>query len=286
MRYAVVGGDRRSVLLAEQLQREGHRVHSFALEKAELPAGIPRDSTLQACTYGADCVLLPTPAERGGLLYAPLGLSAPPMDEVIASLWPGALVLGGGFAEATAELALREKLRLEDLLRRPDFLQANAAITAEGAIGVLLRESERTLLSSRCLVAGWGRIGKLLALRLAALGARVTVAARKRADRAEAEALGLRALDYGQLEGIAGELDFVINTVPARVLSDALLCCLPGDALLLELASPPGGFDPQRAQNIGLQALAAPGLPGRSAPASAAALIRQTAAQILSEQEE
>ena len=40
MRYAVVGGDRRSVLLAEQLQREGHRVHSFALEKAELPAGI------------------------------------------------------------------------------------------------------------------------------------------------------------------------------------------------------------------------------------------------------
>ena len=78
----------------------------------------------------------------------------------------------------------------------------------------------------------------------------------------------------------------MINTVPARVLSDALLCCLPGDALLLELASPPGGFDPQLAQNIGLRALAAPGLPGRSAPASAAALIRQTAAQILSEQEE
>ena len=286
MRYAVVGGDRRSALLAEQLQREGHRVHSFALEKAELPAGIPRDSTLQACTYGADCVLLPTPAERGGLLYAPLGLRAPPMDEVIGALWPGALVLGGGFGGSTVEQALRAKLRIEDLMRRPDFLLANAAITAEGAIGVLLRESERTLLGSRCLVAGWGRIGKLLALRLAALGAEVAVAARGRADRAEAEALGLRALAFDQLEGIAGELAFVINTVPARVLSDALLCCLPGDALLLELASPPGGFDPLLAQNIGLRALAAPGLPGKSAPASAAALLRRTAAQVMEEQEE
>ena len=276
MRYAVVGGDRRSALLAEMLQREGHRVHSFALEKAELPAGIARDSTLQACTYGADCVLLPTPAERGGLLYAPLGLAAPPMDEVI----------GGGFAAATVERALREKLRIEDLMRRADFLQANAAITAEGAIGVLLRESEKTLLGSRCLVAGWGRIGKLLTLRLSALGAYVTAAARRRADRAEAEALGLRALDYGQLESIAGELDFVVNTVPARVLSDALLCCLPGDALLLELASPPGGFDPLLAQNIGLRALTAPGLPGKSAPASAAALLKRTAAQIMQEQEE
>ena len=286
MRYAVVGGDRRSALLAEMLQREGHRVHSFALEKAELPAGIARDSTLQACTYGADCVLLPTPAERGGLLYAPLGLAAPPMDEVIGALWPGALVIGGGFAAATVERALREQLRIEDLMRRADFLQANAAITAEGAIGVLLRESEKTLLGSRCLVAGWGRIGKLLTLRLSALGAYVTAAARRRADRAEAEALGLRALDYGQLESIAGELDFVVNTVPARVLSDALLCCLPGDALLLELASPPGGFDPLLAQNIGLRALTAPGLPGKSAPASAAALLKRTAAQIMQEQEE
>ena len=38
MRYAVVGGDRRSALLAEQLQREGHRVHSFAPEKTEPPS--------------------------------------------------------------------------------------------------------------------------------------------------------------------------------------------------------------------------------------------------------
>ena len=76
MRYAVVGGDRRAVLLASQLAAEGHRVHSWALEKAELPGEITKDSTLQAAAYGADCVILPAPAEKGGLLYAPLGLES------------------------------------------------------------------------------------------------------------------------------------------------------------------------------------------------------------------
>ena len=72
MRFAVVGGDRRSALLAGLLLRDGHRVHSYALEKAELPAEIPQDSSLQSCVYGADCVLLPLPAEKGGWLNAPL----------------------------------------------------------------------------------------------------------------------------------------------------------------------------------------------------------------------
>lgn len=286
MRYAIVGGDRRAALLARQLWREGQRVHSFALEKAELPAEIPKDTSLQSCAYGADCVILPVPSEKGGYLNAPLTLRPIAMEELFGALWPGQLVCGGRFSGESVTAALRAGLRIEDLLRRPDFAVSNAAITAEGAIGLLLRESEKTLLHSRCLVAGWGRIGRPLALRLAALGASVTVAARSRGDRAEAEALGLRALDYGALEGVAGELDFVVNTVPARVLTDALLCCLPLDALLLELASPPGGFDPLLAKNIGLRTLNAPGLPGQSAPWAAAQLLRRTVEQVMNEQED
>lgn len=286
MRYAIVGGDRRAVLLARQLWREGQRVHSFALEKAELPAEISKDTNLQSCAYGADCVILPVPSEKGGYLNAPLSLRPVAMEEVFAGLWPGQLVCGGKFSGESVAAALRAGLRVEDVLRRPDFAVGNAAITAEGALGLLLRESEKTLLGSRCLVAGWGRIGKPLALRLAALGAAVTVAARSRKDRAEAEALGLRAYDFGALEGVAGEMDFVVNTAPARVLGDALLCCLPPDALLLELASPPGGFDPVLAKNIGLKTLAAPGLPGQSAPYAAAQLLKRTVEQVMNEQED
>ena len=40
MKYAVIGGDRRSAALAELLHADGHRVRTFALERAA-KAGIP-----------------------------------------------------------------------------------------------------------------------------------------------------------------------------------------------------------------------------------------------------
>ena len=286
MRFAIVGGDRRSALLAGMLLRDGHRVHSYALEEAALPPEIPREACLQSCVYGADCVVLPVPAEGSGFLTAPLSPEKPTMDAVIGGLWPGQLLIGGRFSDRTVRAAIREKLRVEDLMQRPEFVMGNAALTAEGALGLLLQESDRAVFGSSCLITGWGRIGRLLAPRLSGLGARVTVAARGRADRSLAEALGYRALSYAALEGEIGDFDFLVNTVPARVLADAMLCCVSPEALLLELASPPGGFDRNLAENIGLHALYAPGLPGKCAPRSAARLMQQAVYAAIREQEE
>lgn len=286
MRFALVGGDARSALLARLLLRDGHRVQTWALERAALPAEIPRAGSLAACVYGAEAVVLPVPAEKGGLLNAPLSAEAPAMDEVICALWPGQLLLGGKFSPESLRAALREQLRPEDLLRRPDFVTANAALTAECAVGLLLRESGRALRGEKVLVLGWGRIGRLLAQKLLSLGAAVTAAARSPWDRALAAAAGCRALDYGELEGVIGEMSAVVNTVPARVLSSAALCCLEEGTLLVELASPPGGFDPLLAGNVGLRVLPAPGLPGKYAPEAAAALMRDAIYAVLEEQEE
>lgn len=286
MRFAIVGGDLRAARLGALLLRDGHRVHSYALERAPLPAELPRDDSLTACVYGADCVVLPCPTARSGVLIAPLSELLLPMGELLPALWPGQLVLGGGFDDACGRAAVRQRLKLVDLLRREDYLAGNAAITAEGAVGLLLRESGRTLRGARVLICGWGRIGRLLALRLAALGARVAAAARSPRDRAMIAALGLRALDYGELEAAVGEFDLLVNTVPARVLGEGALCCVSQEALLLELASPPGGFDRQLAENIGLRVLTAPGLPGKSVPLSAAELLRDVIERCIREQEE
>lgn len=286
MRFAVIGGDKRTEHLAAQLLRDGHRLRSFALERAALPPEISRESCLQSCVYGADCVLLPLPAERGGRLHAPLSAEELGMPALIEALWPGQLLIGGALREETVTAALRGGLRVADLLRQPALAVGNAALTAEGAIGRLIEHSERALWGGRALVLGWGRIGRILALRLSALGAQVTVAARSARDRAMAEALGCAAVDYAGLDGILGDFDFIVNTVPARVLTEGMLCLIRPDALLLELASPPGGFDRTLAQNIGLHALAAPGLPGETAPEAAALLLRQAVYAAIEETEE
>ena len=286
MKVALVGGDRRSALLAQLLWRDGHRVRCYALEKALLPAEITRDSCLPAALYGADAVILPVPAEKGPLLNTPLSAQNLTLEELWDNLWPEQWVFGGGFGEASAARALQGGQILCDLLRRPGFVTGNAALTAEAAVGILIRESEGSLRHSRCLLLGCGRIGKLLARKLAGLGADVTVMARKAADRALIAELGYTPLEPEALEGRIGDFDLIVNTVPARVLSDAALCCVAPEALLLELASPPGGFNRDLARNIGLRALIAPGLPGQYSPLAAARLMRREIEAALEEGKE
>ena len=286
MKVALVGGDRRSALLAQLLWRDGHRVRCYALEKALLPAEIPRDSCLPAALYGADAVILPVPAEKGPLLNTPLSAQNLTLEELWDNLWPEQWVFGGGFGEASAARALQGGQILCDLLRRPGFVTGNAALTAEAAVGILIRESEGSLRHSRCLLLGCGRIGKLLARKLAGLGADVTVMARKAADRALIAELGDTPLEPEALEGRIGDFDLIVNTVPARVISDAALCCIAPEALLLELASPPGGFNRDLARNIGLRALIAPGLPGQYSPLAAARLMQREIEAALEEGKE
>ena len=267
------------------MAREGHSVRCFALEKAETPRGVQKAGCLQGCVYGAEWVFLPVPTEKDGLLRTPLSLEKLPMEELLAALWPGQVLIGGAFSQKSSLDAVRGGLAVYDLLRRRDYTVGNAALTAEGAIALLLRESENSLLSSHVLLTGWGRVASLLAPRLRSLGAYVTVAARKAGDRATAEALGLNSCRFEELPRLLEDVDLLVNTVPAQVISREDLARLRKGTLLLELASEPG-FDQEAAAELGLRPLYAPGLPGQFAPEAAAGLIWETAGAIAREREE
>ena len=71
-----------------------------------------------------------------------------------------------------------------DLLQDPDYLAQNAAITADCALRIAANRLPVAFRGCPILISGWGRIGKCLANLLKSLGAEVTVAARKPADRA------------------------------------------------------------------------------------------------------
>ena len=285
LKFAVIGGDARAGWLAALLAGDGHTVRSFALEKAALPQRVVPCSSLDACVYGADWVLLGLPAEKDGEVLSPLSVQRIRTEELLTALWPGQTLCGGRLEQETALEAVRAGLSVCDLMTRRDFTVGNAALTAEGAVGVLIRESPRSLWKGRALVTGWGRIASQLAPRLRALGCETLVAARKAGDRAAAEGFGLRACPFGEIAEHAGELDFLINTVPAPVIPKEALERLRPDCVLLELASE-AGFDRERAAELGLRAVYAAGLPGRSAPCAAASLMRDTVYAVIREREE
>lgn len=262
MKFTLLGGDERIVRLCRLLEKDGHSVAPFALEKAlKCPA---------APDFDTDCIILPLPCTKDGALFAPLSERVWHLSEVLMGAKPGTKVLAGKAPRELKEMCGEWLLPLTDYFLREDFTLRNAILTAEGAVSLMLRESEGSLLGSRVLIFGFGRIGKALAQRLAAFGAHVTVAARDPAARVLAESMGCAGADFSARP----QADFVVNTVPAKHVSARHF---PG-AMCIELASPPYGFG---AEELGKSVLLGSALPGKTAPRAAAEAIRDTIYNIL-----
>ena len=164
--------------------------------------------------------------------------------------------------------------------RSESYQIANASLTARGAAALLAEE--RSLPGAEVIVLGFGRVGSLTALALRDAGCRVTVLARRREALAWARALGLGAEPFDRLPEHLPGAEILVNTVPESVLPRELLERVNRKALLLELASAPGGIDAGAARELGLRCLRAGGLPGKYAPEEAAVILRDAVFEVLS----
>lgn len=106
----------------------------------------------------------------------------------------------------------------QDFLQREDFSVLNAIPTVEGALQVAMEHTAHTIHGCNACVIGHGRIGRMLAVRLGALGAHVSVTARKSEDFAWIRAGGFHALHSLHLEGKLCDQDVIFNTVPHMML--------------------------------------------------------------------
>lgn len=162
---------------------------------------------------------------------------------------------------------------------------ANAVPTAEGAIEIAMTETPITIHGSKCLVTGYGKIGKILSKMLCGLGAQTYVEARKYADLAMIEGHGYEPLALGELKSRIGEFDIIFNTVPAMIFDENILKNVKKDALIIDLASKPGGVDFEAAKELGVRVIWALSLPGKVAPTTSGAIIKDTIMNMLKEME-
>lgn len=255
----VLGADRRQYWIAKYLSAAGHRVSTFGVPGLE-------DTRLTLAWTAADAqvVVLPMPAaDSSGNIQLAGGRSLD--SRLLPVLLPPSVKLFGGL--------LPEHLPGTDYARSEAVTAANAIPTAEGAIQRAMELLPITLWNSRCLVIGFGRIGKILAHRLHALGAEVTVSARKPGDTAMIAGFGYRSDITGQYHNRLDRYDCIFNTVPAMVLSEEHLRQTKPDCLIIDLASRPGGIDFNACAQLPRQAVHALSLPGQVAPATAGKMI-------------
>ena len=281
--FVLVGGDIRQAHLGRMLVEKGARVTAVGLERHETGDWFPLTTDLHRACKGSDVVLLPLPVMRErGLLNAPLANAPFRIAEVLDTIPPGTLVFGGSVPHMVHEMATRRELIVRDYLAEEELALRNAIPTAEGAIQIAMEQLPVTIHALPVLILGCGRIGTALAQRLHALGADVTVSARRYEDFARISAMGWHAADTRALTGTLARYALIINTIPAEVLSCSLVAQCREDVLLMDLASGTGGVTKQaRELRPFIHALS---LPGRVAPVTAAADICETITHMLEEE--
>lgn len=256
--FAVIGDDARQIAAGEYLKSKGLSV----VETENL--------------YKADYILLPMPltGDCSGFV------------QLLKAAKPGALAFGGKVSAQAFEAAKSAGIRLYDYLLREDLALLNAIPTAEGCLSLIFQNRRQTLWHSSVLILGYGRCARALAVRLAALYADVTIAARSPAQRAQALCSGLHAVPLQNLTGVLSRAQVVINTIPAPVLDASHLSCLSPESLIIDLASLPGGTDFDAAKKLGLSAIHALSLPARCAPITAGEFVARAVLSMLDERGE
>lgn len=285
MVFALCGGDARIARLGTLLIEDGAGVRAWALEDAPLIEGVRQCDSALECVEGADCVVLPIPCSpQRGMLNTPLSPRRHCLGELFAAIGPDMLVCAGGVTEELRSLAESRGALLRDYGALESYRAANSAATAEGAIGELLTDTRGLLCARNAVIIGCGRITRALAPRMAGLGMRVTVCSRSADSLAWAAALGFGAVSLDELSRVLPGAGIVVNTAPALVLTASRLTELPDGALVLDLASKPGGTDFEAARAFGIRARMAPGLPGKWSPDAAASAVRDAIYRIMEEE--
>ena len=282
--YLVAGGDSRYVHLAGMLTERG-KVYAVGFDNpSDFSERVERLSSLSELKEQPDYLVLPMPVTKNGVtLFTPLCRDNILLSHVLDLCHRQTLVFGGKVDEKTLLACEKRGLTITDYLEREEFAVLNAIPTAEGAVQIALEELPVTLSGQRVLITGYGRVAKLCHRAFSALGCQVTVAARSYQDLAWAEAYGAHVIPLSFLERVLPKYRLIINTVPDRLLGEEQLRLLDPDALIIDLASAPGGVDFGAAEELGIRAILALSLPGKTAPVTAASVIAGTLDNIIAE---
>ena len=237
------------------------------------------EEAVERCTH----VILPLPVTMDGItIQAPYSYHPIILDEYFASML-GEKPVFGGQLDKLPKMEIWYKVRKYDYFQRESLAVENAVPSAEGALEIAMRELPVTINGSRCLVAGYGRIGKVLARMLSSLGALVTVSARKPEDLAWIKLNGFRSVKTAEIRN-SGCYDVIFNTIPSIVFDAQTLSLVAEDALVIDLASAPYGVDFEAAKRLNIKTILASGLPGKVAPQTAGIIIKNAIYQMIREE--
>lgn len=265
----VIGGDKRQAYLAEILEKEGYEVVTYAVNCVHGS----KAASLKEALKDAAVIAAPVPFLKGGEIFSKEKKEDLSLEKILEYAPEGCKLFAGGIPTSFLKKAEEKGIICVDYLKDCRTVMENTVAVAEGTLAEAMKRSDRNLYKSFCIVLGYGRCGSTLVSYLKRMGCYVAVYEKEEALKARAALLADEVIEKGKFPLYLEQADYIFNTIPAMVLPKALLEYAPKKALILDLASAPGGVDFGTAKEKGIQAVLLPGLPGSYAPKSSAEIL-------------
>ncbi|MEH2477976.1 dipicolinate synthase subunit A [Nitrobacteraceae bacterium AZCC 2146] len=267
LNISIVAGDRREQEIARCAVAAGANVRAFGIPWPEGGIdGVQSCASMAEAFDGVDIALCPIPGiAPDGALFAPSHSERliPGHSDLARMRGPGHIILGWADPKLKAHCDALQ-ITLHEYEWDKDLMLLRGQAIVEGALKIIIENTDITIHRANIVQVGQGAIGALLTHTLIALGGRVHVAARNAVQRAGAYAAGAETHELEALTELLPKADIVVTTVPARLLERELLSLVPKHAFLIDLSAPPGCIDRDAAAELGLKAIWGRGLGSRA----------------------
>ena len=232
--FAIIGGDLRIIKLAKMLAKDGNKVYTYGLEKAEELKNeeniIFCEKINKAISEHVEVVIGPIPFSSNGInINAPFSYKEISIRELMHVL-NAKILIAGSITPDVYDMANDEYIEIIDVMKREELAVLNTISTAEGTIEIAIANTNKIIHGSNVLILGFGRIGKVLARKMTGLSAKVTCAARKDEDLAWIQAYGYKTTNINNIGENLRQYDIIINTVPHMILTEEIENSLKNEA--------------------------------------------------------
>ena len=242
MNVCVMGGDLRNFFLAKLLSKEKHEVKVYGFEKIE---NFKECETYENMLSRSEIVVLPIPFTKDKkTINMPLSNRNIRIQEFVYYL-ENKTIFAGNIPEDIQEILKEKQNEVIDFMQKEEFAVLNAIPTAEAIIEIILKNTNKILQGSHCLILGFGRIGKVLAHKLQGLSVDVTCMITNEIEKAWAVAYGYEITTIQKVQNYYAKIkqyDIIINTIPKIIFKEELKV-LKIKTLIIDLASNPFGID-------------------------------------------
>ncbi|MBR6696836.1 MAG: dipicolinate synthase subunit DpsA [Lachnospiraceae bacterium] len=268
--FCFIGGDLRQKYMLKELRNMGYSVESYGL--------LEEDEThnVNQLLKNADIYILPIPFSKDNVhINTMISNKTISLADFCNNVSRNTKVFGGMFTNEFRNCMEEKSIQLYDFMGMETVAIQNSIATAEGAIANAMMESPLNIHGSRCLVLGYGRCAKTLANKLKGLDANVYVTARSENALASAGSMGLNTFLLKDMGDKIGRFDFVFNTIPNKILLGEHIRKMKKTAIIIDIASNPGGVDFIACEEYGICARHCLSIPGKYAPMTSAKILNK-----------